>query len=58
MMVAASPYPPSDDAPPLLLDRPLKEGKTTAYVCQGFVCLQPVNSVEETEAQLGDNPIR
>jgi uncharacterized protein YyaL (SSP411 family) len=58
MVVAASPYPPSEAAPPLLLDRPLKEGKTTAYVCQGFVCLQPVNSVEETEAQLGDNPIR
>jgi uncharacterized protein YyaL (SSP411 family) len=57
MVIAASPYPPSDDAPPLLLDRPLKEGKTTAYVCQGFVCLQPVNSVEEMEAQLGDNPI-
>lgn len=58
LIVAASPYPPSDDAPPLLQDRPLKEGKTTAYVCQGFVCLQPVNSVEETEAQLGDNLIR
>ncbi len=32
---------------PLLADRPLKNGKATAYVCQNFVCQAPVNSAEE-----------
>ncbi len=36
-------------AVPLLADRPLKEGKATAYVCQNFACLAPVNSAEELE---------
>jgi uncharacterized protein YyaL (SSP411 family) len=35
-----------------LNDRTLKDGLPTAYVCQGFVCKQPVNSVEEMERQL------
>src|SRR5437764_3613830 len=34
---------------PLLADRPLRDGKATAYVCQNFSCLAPVNSVEELE---------
>ncbi|MEO8955127.1 MAG: thioredoxin domain-containing protein, partial [Ktedonobacteraceae bacterium] len=34
-------------AVPLLADRPLKEDKTTAYVCQNFACLSPVNTPEE-----------
>jgi uncharacterized protein YyaL (SSP411 family) len=36
-------------AVPLLADRPLKEGKATAYVCQNFACLAPVNMAEELE---------
>jgi uncharacterized protein YyaL (SSP411 family) len=32
---------------PLLADRPLKNGKATAYVCQNFACLAPVNTPEE-----------
>lgn len=36
-------------AVPLLADRPLKEGKATAYVCQNFACLAPVNTAEELE---------
>jgi len=32
---------------PLLADRPLKDGKATAYVCQNFVCQSPVNTAEE-----------
>ena len=32
---------------PLLADRPLKNGKATAYVCQNFACQAPVNSAEE-----------
>ncbi|MGI9057526.1 MAG: thioredoxin domain-containing protein [Ktedonobacteraceae bacterium] len=42
---------PSDStatqAVPLLADRPLKEDKATAYVCQNFTCLSPVNTTEE-----------
>ena len=34
-------------AVPLLADRPLKEDKATAYVCQNFTCLAPVNTPEE-----------
>lgn len=29
---------------PLLADRPLQDGKATAYVCQNFACLTPVNT--------------
>jgi len=36
-------------AVPLLADRPLKEGKASAYVCQNFACLAPVNTAEELE---------
>lgn len=32
---------------PLLADRPLKNGKATAYVCQNFACQAPVNSADE-----------
>jgi uncharacterized protein YyaL (SSP411 family) len=37
---------------PLLADRPLKDGKATAYVCQNFACLSPVNKPEELERLL------
>jgi uncharacterized protein YyaL (SSP411 family) len=46
-IISASPYPPPKSAPALLIDRPLKENKPTAYVCEHFVCKQPVNSIEE-----------
>jgi uncharacterized protein YyaL (SSP411 family) len=32
---------------PLLADRAMKEGKATAYVCQNFACLAPVNTPED-----------
>jgi hypothetical protein len=54
LVASVSAYPPGPGAPALLNDRPLKDGLPTAYVCQGLVCLQPVNSVEEMERQLGD----
>jgi uncharacterized protein YyaL (SSP411 family) len=46
-----------DDAPalaaiPLLADRPLKDGKATAYVCENFTCYAPVNTPEELVARL------
>lgn len=51
-VVAASPYPPAEGAPRLLEDRPLLDGKATAYVCEGFVCRQPVTGREELQTQL------
>ncbi|HEX2696159.1 MAG TPA: thioredoxin domain-containing protein [Anaerolineales bacterium] len=52
IVVAASTYPPQNGAPGLLTDRPLKDGQTTAYVCEHFVCKQPVNTVEELQTQV------
>ncbi|MEU4244413.1 thioredoxin domain-containing protein [Actinoplanes sp. NPDC026619] len=37
---------------PLLADRPLREGRPTAYVCRGFVCDRPVTEVTELVARL------
>ena len=37
----------SIQAIPLLEDRPMKDGKATAYVCQNFTCLAPVTTPEE-----------
>jgi hypothetical protein len=52
VMVAASEVPPGEGAPALVKDRPLVEGKSTAYVCEGFVCLQPVTTEQELGRQL------
>jgi uncharacterized protein YyaL (SSP411 family) len=42
------------DAPgvPLLADRPMIDGRPTAYVCRGFVCDRPVTTPEELTARL------
>jgi uncharacterized protein YyaL (SSP411 family) len=37
---------------PLLADRPQKDGKATAYICQNFACLAPVNTPEGLERTL------
>jgi uncharacterized protein YyaL (SSP411 family) len=37
---------------PLLRDRKTIGGLATAYVCESYTCLQPVNSAEELAAQL------
>ena len=52
VVVAASPYPPQKDAPALLHDRGLVNGKATAYVCEGFVCKQPANDPEVLAEQM------
>jgi hypothetical protein len=52
IVVASSPFPPSNDAPPLLKDRPLKNGKSTVYVCERFVCKYPVTDVAELKELL------
>ena len=51
-IVAASPYPIPEDAPALLEGRTLKNNLPTAYLCEGFACKLPVNSVAELRAQL------
>jgi len=56
-VAAISAFPPGPGSPALLLDRPLLQNEPTAYVCQGFVCLQPVNSPAEMELQLAGAPI-
>jgi uncharacterized protein YyaL (SSP411 family) len=53
-VVAISPVSAPPGSPPLLDDRGLLKDRPTAFVCQGFVCQQPVNSPNELESQLGD----
>jgi uncharacterized protein YyaL (SSP411 family) len=43
---------PDTPGVPLLADRPLIEGRATAYVCRGFVCERPVTGVDELTAKL------
>ncbi|MGC9666786.1 thioredoxin domain-containing protein [Planosporangium sp. 12N6] len=46
------------DAPgvPLLVGRPLRDGRATAYVCRGFVCDAPVTTVDDLVAKLAQAP--
>ena len=37
---------------PLLQNRPLLDGRATAYVCQHYVCRQPVNEVQALTVEL------
>jgi uncharacterized protein YyaL (SSP411 family) len=39
-------------SPPLLAERPMVEGKPTAYVCEGFACRAPVTAADELSAML------
>jgi uncharacterized protein YyaL (SSP411 family) len=44
---------PDDGAPvALLADRPMRDGKPTAYVCHHFVCEQPVTEPDTLASQL------
>jgi uncharacterized protein YyaL (SSP411 family) len=51
-IVAASSSPAPENALALLTDRPLKAGKPTVYVCEGFICKMPVNTISELEGLL------
>ena len=51
-VVAASAQPPPEHSPSLLLDRPMKNNKPTVYVCEGFVCRMPVNTISELQGLL------
>jgi len=52
IIIAASAYPPTSNAPALLFERPLKNGKPTVYVCEGFICKNPVTSISELKELL------
>jgi uncharacterized protein YyaL (SSP411 family) len=41
------------DGVPLLEDRPPRDGRATAYVCEHFACRAPVTEPQELEALLG-----
>ena len=44
------------DAPALLRDRPLLDGRPTAYVCRGFVCDRPATDPDTLTHQLHPTP--
>ena len=54
VVVAASSSSPSNSSPDLLKHRALIDGKTTAYVCKGFVCKNPATDPGTLMAQLND----
>ncbi len=51
-IVVASAFPPPEESPALLKNRPLLEGRATAYVCEGFVCQKPTRDEDELIKQL------
>ncbi|MEV6598093.1 thioredoxin domain-containing protein [Actinoplanes sp. NPDC051346] len=44
--------PPDKPGVPLLAQRPLIDGRSSAYVCRGFVCDRPATTPAELEARL------
>jgi uncharacterized protein len=52
LVAACSAFPPVPQSPALLQDRPLRDGQPTAYVCQQFVCKQPVTTADDLREQL------
>jgi hypothetical protein len=51
-LVIAGGEPGAPSLPPLLADRPRRDGRPTAYLCQGFVCNLPVTTPEALAQQL------
>jgi uncharacterized protein YyaL (SSP411 family) len=52
LIVAGATLPLPPDAPDLLVDRPLLDGRATAYVCRDFVCRLPVSDPQALRQQL------
>jgi uncharacterized protein YyaL (SSP411 family) len=46
--------PSADNGSPLLADRPLVDGKATAYVCERYACKQPVTDAIALRAQIDE----
>jgi uncharacterized protein YyaL (SSP411 family) len=40
---------------PLLRNRPLRDGRPTAYVCRAFACREPVTDADALAAQLAEH---
>ncbi len=53
-VVAAGPGDGASEVP-LLRDRPLRDGRPTAYVCRGFACREPVTEPEALAEQLAEH---
>jgi hypothetical protein len=51
LIVAAAAYPPGPASPEVLRDRPLVRERATAYLCEGFVCRQPVTDPQQLISQ-------
>jgi uncharacterized protein YyaL (SSP411 family) len=51
-LVLAAGAPGGDVEVALLRDRPMRDGRATAYVCRGFVCDEPTTEPERLGAQL------
>jgi uncharacterized protein len=52
LVAALTDYPPAAGGPALLDNRHILHDKPTAYVCQNFICRQPVNDPDELSNQL------
>jgi uncharacterized protein YyaL (SSP411 family) len=52
LVVALAEYPPNPASPPLLHERGLLQDQPTAYICQNFLCRQPVNEPAQLLEQL------
>ncbi|MCK6584369.1 MAG: thioredoxin domain-containing protein [Anaerolineales bacterium] len=52
VVLAASSFPIKENAPALLKDRVMVEGKATVHVCEGFFCQLPTTEVEMLIEQL------
>lgn len=51
LVTAASSH-PMEDTPALLKDRGMVKNKSTAYVCEGFLCKQPTTEIQALVEQL------
>jgi uncharacterized protein YyaL (SSP411 family) len=55
VVLSTGPDPATAQIVPLLQDRTAQGDRATAYVCENYTCLQPVNTSEELAAQLEGN---
>ena len=53
VIAGRGPEEPESEIPvPLLADRPMRDGKATAYVCEGYACQSPTTDPEKLARQL------
>ncbi len=52
VITAASSHPIKEGAPTLLNERGMLDNRSTAYVCEGFVCKQPTTDIQTLIEQL------